>query len=198
MELGPHLRSDPAVRGGAPCIADTRISVWVVAARLNDGDTLGVLQEENPHVPAEAFHAAMPTRRPTRVPTSCRRGGGEPRAPAPSARAQAPARRRVLPPPFRSPAGSNQGAAGCRTGLAGEAGGPGLLRVLAALAATVAGCGGKRTMMRAARSRPRRRPLRPRPAIRSVSGSLCELSAAERDESGIRGSCSDFRSSGAA
>jgi uncharacterized protein (DUF433 family) len=58
MELGPHLRSDPAIRGGAPCIAGTRISVWVVAARLNDGDTLGVLQEENPHVPAAAFHAA--------------------------------------------------------------------------------------------------------------------------------------------
>ena len=58
MELGPHLRSDSAIRGGAPCIAGTRISVWVVAARLNDGDTLGVLQEEHPHVPAEAFHAA--------------------------------------------------------------------------------------------------------------------------------------------
>ncbi len=58
MELGTHLRSDPAVRGGAPCIAGTRISVWVVAARLNDGDPLGLLQEESPHVPAEAFLAA--------------------------------------------------------------------------------------------------------------------------------------------
>ena len=57
-KLGEHLESDPAVRGGEPRIAGTRLTVWTVAARLNDGDPLGVLQEEYPDVPAEAFLAA--------------------------------------------------------------------------------------------------------------------------------------------
>jgi uncharacterized protein (DUF433 family) len=58
VELGDYLESDPAVRGGEPRIAGTRLTVWAVAARLNDGDPLGVLQEEYPHVPSEAFVAA--------------------------------------------------------------------------------------------------------------------------------------------
>jgi uncharacterized protein (DUF433 family) len=56
--MGDHLESNPAVRGGELCIAGTRLTVWEVAAHLNDGDPLGVLQEESPQVPAAAFLAA--------------------------------------------------------------------------------------------------------------------------------------------
>ena len=42
-KLGDHLESDPSVRGGEPRIAGTRLTVWTVAARLNDGDPLGVM-----------------------------------------------------------------------------------------------------------------------------------------------------------
>lgn len=50
---------DPDVMGGTPVVRGTRIPVYSVLARIEGGDTLGVLEEDYPDVKREAFEAAV-------------------------------------------------------------------------------------------------------------------------------------------
>lgn len=53
-----HIVSDPAILGGTPVIRDTRITVYSVLGRLQDGDNTDDLVADNPDIPREAFEAA--------------------------------------------------------------------------------------------------------------------------------------------
>lgn len=52
------ITSHPGILGGTPVIEGTRISVYAVLGRLQDGDTLQDLIDDYPEVPSEAFKAA--------------------------------------------------------------------------------------------------------------------------------------------
>jgi len=54
----PHIDLEPEVMGGLPVIRGTRISVYSVAARLADGDSLDDLCADYPTVPAASFDEA--------------------------------------------------------------------------------------------------------------------------------------------
>ncbi len=51
--------SDAAIMGGTPVIKGTRMTVYSVLSRINDGDTLDVIAQENPDIPPEALEAAV-------------------------------------------------------------------------------------------------------------------------------------------
>jgi uncharacterized protein (DUF433 family) len=53
------IARDPGIKGGTPVIRGTRITVYAVAGRLDHGDTIEDLIEDNPDVPREAFQAAV-------------------------------------------------------------------------------------------------------------------------------------------
>ena len=53
-----HIVSDPETLGGTPVIRGTRITVYSVLGRLQDGDNVDDLVSDNPDVPREAFEAA--------------------------------------------------------------------------------------------------------------------------------------------
>lgn len=53
-----HIVSDPETLGGTPAIQGTRITVYSVLGRLQDGDGVDDLVADNPNVPREAFEAA--------------------------------------------------------------------------------------------------------------------------------------------
>lgn len=53
-----HIVSDPETLGGTPVIRGTRITVYSVLGRLQDGDSVDDLVSDNPDVPREAFEAA--------------------------------------------------------------------------------------------------------------------------------------------
>lgn len=53
-----HITTNPEIFGGAPIITGTRIPVYVVRDRLDDGDTLEDLMVDYPHIPRDAFVAA--------------------------------------------------------------------------------------------------------------------------------------------
>jgi uncharacterized protein (DUF433 family) len=46
------------IKGGEPVIRGTRIGARGIAQRMNEGDTIEILTEDYPHVPAEAFQTA--------------------------------------------------------------------------------------------------------------------------------------------
>jgi uncharacterized protein (DUF433 family) len=52
------IETNPDIKGGEPVIRGTRIGVRGVAQRMNDGDTIEILTEDYPHIPAEAFQTA--------------------------------------------------------------------------------------------------------------------------------------------
>ena len=52
------IASHPDILGGTPVIDGTRIPVYAVLDRLQDGDTLQDLIDDYPEVPPEAFEAA--------------------------------------------------------------------------------------------------------------------------------------------
>ena len=52
------ITSHPDILGGTPVIDGTRISVYAVLGRFQDGDTLQDLIDDYPRTPAEAFQAA--------------------------------------------------------------------------------------------------------------------------------------------
>ena len=52
------ILSDPDIMGGTPCIMGTRITVYVVAARLNGGDTTAEILQDYPYITAEQIEAA--------------------------------------------------------------------------------------------------------------------------------------------
>ncbi|KAA5804644.1 DUF433 domain-containing protein [Alkalicaulis satelles] len=51
--------SDPDILGGLPVIRGTRLSVYALAGRLSDGETLDELTGDYPDIPREAFEAAQ-------------------------------------------------------------------------------------------------------------------------------------------
>ena len=53
-----HIVSDPETLGGTPVIRDTRITVYSVLGRLQDGESIDDLVADNPDIPREAFEAA--------------------------------------------------------------------------------------------------------------------------------------------
>ena len=62
--LGPLLEVDPNIRGGTPCIVSTRLDVYCVAARFNDGESAESILDGYPdltpaHVAAAVAYAAL-------------------------------------------------------------------------------------------------------------------------------------------
>ena len=53
-----HIVSDTDILGGTPVIRGTRISVYAVLGRLQNGDSVADLVAENPDIPRDAFEAA--------------------------------------------------------------------------------------------------------------------------------------------
>lgn len=53
-----YIVSDPNILGGTPVIRGTRMTVYSVLGRLQDGDSIGELVADNPDLPHEAFEAA--------------------------------------------------------------------------------------------------------------------------------------------
>ena len=53
-----HSVSDTDILGGTPVIRGTRISVYAVLGRLQNGDSVADLVAENPDIPRHAFEAA--------------------------------------------------------------------------------------------------------------------------------------------
>ena len=53
-----HIASDPNILGGTPVIAGTRLTVYAVLGRLQDGDDINDLLEDYPELSREAFTAA--------------------------------------------------------------------------------------------------------------------------------------------
>ncbi len=53
-----YIASDPDILGGTPTIAGTRLTVYAVLGRLQDGDSLDELAEDYPELSREAFKAA--------------------------------------------------------------------------------------------------------------------------------------------
>ncbi|MGO8905638.1 MAG: DUF433 domain-containing protein [Solirubrobacteraceae bacterium] len=52
------IETNPGIKGGEPIIRGTRIGVRAVAQRIDRGDSVEVLTEDYPQVPAEAFQTA--------------------------------------------------------------------------------------------------------------------------------------------
>lgn len=53
-----HVVVDEDILGGTPVIAGTRMTVYSVLARVNDGETLEEIHEDNPDIPIEALQTA--------------------------------------------------------------------------------------------------------------------------------------------
>jgi uncharacterized protein (DUF433 family) len=52
------IEINPDIKGGEPVVRDTRIGVRAVAHRIEHGDTIEILTEDYPHIPAAAFQTA--------------------------------------------------------------------------------------------------------------------------------------------
>lgn len=53
-----YITTEADILGGTPVIAGTRIAVYAVLGRLQDGDTVDDLIDDCPEIPREAFEAA--------------------------------------------------------------------------------------------------------------------------------------------
>ncbi len=53
-----YITSDEDILGGTPIIAGTRLTVYAILGRLQDGDNIDELAEDYPEIPREAFEAA--------------------------------------------------------------------------------------------------------------------------------------------
>ena len=53
-----YITSDADILGGTPVVAGTRITVYAVLGRLQDGDTVEDLVDDYPQIPREALEAA--------------------------------------------------------------------------------------------------------------------------------------------
>ena len=53
-----YITSDEDILGGTPVIVGTRLTVYAILGRLQDGDSIDDLAEDYPEVPREAFEAA--------------------------------------------------------------------------------------------------------------------------------------------
>lgn len=54
-----YIESAGDILGGTPVIRGTRITVYSVLGRIQDGETIDDLVEDNPDIPREAFEAAL-------------------------------------------------------------------------------------------------------------------------------------------
>lgn len=54
-----YIERRPGVQGGDPCIAGTRIPVWVLASMHKQGDTVDDVLEAYPNLSAAQVHAAF-------------------------------------------------------------------------------------------------------------------------------------------
>jgi uncharacterized protein (DUF433 family) len=59
MPSSRYIVSDPDILGGWPVIRGTRLLTSAVARRIAGGDTVAQLEREYPHIPREAFEAAL-------------------------------------------------------------------------------------------------------------------------------------------
>lgn len=53
------IANDPAIKGGEPVISGSRVSVHSLAARIAEGESDQILEEDFPHIPAEAREVAV-------------------------------------------------------------------------------------------------------------------------------------------
>ncbi|UYN97226.1 MAG: DUF433 domain-containing protein [Enhydrobacter sp.] len=53
-----HIEVDPDIMGGTPVLRGTRITVYSVLGRLDGGDSVGDILEDNPHLTREAVETA--------------------------------------------------------------------------------------------------------------------------------------------
>jgi uncharacterized protein (DUF433 family) len=53
------IERNPHIKGGTPVIRGTRITVYSVLGRVEGGDTIDEIAEENYDVPRQAFEAAV-------------------------------------------------------------------------------------------------------------------------------------------
>jgi uncharacterized protein (DUF433 family) len=61
-----YIVEDEGIMGGTPCIRGTRMTVYSVLGRVDHGDTIDEIAEENPDIPREAWRRRSSTRAPTR------------------------------------------------------------------------------------------------------------------------------------
>ena len=54
-----HIVIDPDIKGGMPVIRGTRMTAHSVLGRVDGGDTIEMILDENPHVTREALEAAV-------------------------------------------------------------------------------------------------------------------------------------------
>lgn len=50
---------DPEIMGGTPCIKGTRLTVYIVAARIRGGESVAILIEDYPHLTIAQVEAAL-------------------------------------------------------------------------------------------------------------------------------------------
>lgn len=53
------VHRDPGIKGGTPVIKGTRMTVYSVLGRVENGDSLNDIAKENPDIPREALEAAI-------------------------------------------------------------------------------------------------------------------------------------------
>lgn len=53
-----HIMIDPDIMGGTPVLRGTRMTVYSVLGRLDGGDSIGDILEDNPHLTREAIETA--------------------------------------------------------------------------------------------------------------------------------------------
>lgn len=51
--------SNPGILGGTPCIRDSRMNIYAIAARFNGGETAEEILDGYPDLPVEAVLAAV-------------------------------------------------------------------------------------------------------------------------------------------
>ena len=54
-----YIVADDGIMGGTPCIRGTRMTVYIIEARVKDGDTLAEIMGEYPHLTLEQLNAAL-------------------------------------------------------------------------------------------------------------------------------------------
>ena len=59
VDIGTLIYSDPAFRGGRPCIAGTGMSVHAIASRYTAGQSAEDIAADIPDIPVSHIHAAL-------------------------------------------------------------------------------------------------------------------------------------------
>jgi len=59
IRLSPRIVSDPNICGGEPCVAGTRVPVWVVLSHLAAGEDKETLLQNFPRLTKEDIQACL-------------------------------------------------------------------------------------------------------------------------------------------